>query len=202
MARTLLGNIKGPKGDTGEQGPQGIQGPTGAKGETGATGPQGPQGDVGPQGPQGPTGPQGPAGEVGSAEEVPYNNASSGLVAQTVQDAIDENAEAISELNSSIEGLEGVAVLYNPASPVSFPGEINVDITEYRVICMIVYSGATTSSNRQHVIISTAPASAQYIPVQLGTTATYIRIEFAGGKLSLLSSGEPASVGAIYGIVK
>ena len=100
MARTLLGNIKGPKGDTGEQGPQGIQGPTGAKGETGATGPQGPQGDVGPQGPQGPTGPQGPAGEVGSAEDVPYNNASSGLVAQTVQDAIDENAEAINGLNS------------------------------------------------------------------------------------------------------
>lgn len=103
MARTLLGNIKGPKGDTGEQGPQGIQGPTGAKGETGATGPQGPQGDVGPQGPQGPTGPQGPAGEVGSAEDVPYNNASSGLVAQTVQAAIDENAEAISGLNSSFE---------------------------------------------------------------------------------------------------
>ena len=65
MARTLLGNIKGPKGDTGEQGPQGIQGPTGAKGETGATGPQGPQGEVGPEGPQGPkgnTGPQGPSG--------------------------------------------------------------------------------------------------------------------------------------------
>lgn len=103
MARTLLGNIKGPKGDTGEQGPQGIQGPTGAKGETGATGPQGPQGDVGPQGPQGPTGPQGPAGEVGSAEDVPYNNASSGLVAQTVQAAIDENAEAISGLNSRID---------------------------------------------------------------------------------------------------
>lgn len=103
MARTLLGNIKGPKGDTGEQGPQGIQGPTGAKGETGATGPQGPQGDVGPQGPQGPTGPQGPAGEVGSAEDVPYDNASSGLVAQTVQAAIDENAEAISELNSRFE---------------------------------------------------------------------------------------------------
>lgn len=108
----------------------------------------------------------------------------------------------LSKVNSSIEDLEGVAVLYNPASPVSFPGEIDVDITEYRVICMVVYSGATTSTNRQHVIIATTPASAQYIPVQLGTTATYIRIEFAGGKLSLLSSGEPASVGAIYGIVK
>lgn len=114
MARTLLGNIKGPKGDTGEQGPQGIQGPTGAKGETGATGPQGPQGDVGPQGPQGPTGPQGPAGEVGSAEDVPYNNASSGLVAQTVQAAIDENAEAISGLNSSYGTNENGSYLRMP----------------------------------------------------------------------------------------
>ena len=93
-------------------------------------------------------------------------------------------------------------MLYNPASPVSFPGEIDVDITEYRVICMVVYSGATTSTNRQHVIIATTPASSQYIPVQLGATASYIRVEFAGGKLSLLSSGAPASVGAIYGIVK
>lgn len=68
MARTLIGNVKGPKGDTG---PQGIQGPTG---ETGATGPQGPKGDTGPQGPkgdpgdtgpQGETGPQGPQGERG-----------------------------------------------------------------------------------------------------------------------------------------
>lgn len=66
MARTLLGNIKGPKGDTGEQGPQGIQGPTGAKGETGATGPQGPQGEQGIQGPQGETGLQGPQGPSGS----------------------------------------------------------------------------------------------------------------------------------------
>ncbi len=36
MARILIGNIKGPKGDTG---PQGTQGPTG---------PQGPKGDTGP----------------------------------------------------------------------------------------------------------------------------------------------------------
>lgn len=127
MARTLLGNIKGPKGDTGEQGPQGIQGPTGAKGETGATGPQGPQGDVGPQGPQGPTGPQGPAGEVGSAGDVPYNNASSGLAAQTVQAAIDENAEAISGLNSRTEELEARTGNFS-ANPdtVNLQSEINI----------------------------------------------------------------------------
>lgn len=65
MARTLIGNIKGPQGETGPQGPQGPQGP---KGETGATGPQGPKGDTGdtgPQGEQGPRGLQGPQGEKG-----------------------------------------------------------------------------------------------------------------------------------------
>lgn len=66
MARSLIGNVKGPKGDTGPQGIQGIQGPTGPQGETGATGPQGPQGEVGPAGPQGETGPQGPQGPSGS----------------------------------------------------------------------------------------------------------------------------------------
>lgn len=47
MAKVLIGNVKGPKGDTGPQGPQGEQGP---KGETGAQGPQGPAGETGPQG--------------------------------------------------------------------------------------------------------------------------------------------------------
>ena len=76
----LIGNIRGPKGDTGEQGPQGPagpkgdtgeqgpQGPAGPKGETGAPGPQGPagpKGDTGEQGPQGPAGPKGDTGEQG-----------------------------------------------------------------------------------------------------------------------------------------
>lgn len=39
MASILIGNIKGPKGDTGAQGP---------KGDTGKQGPRGPQGDPGP----------------------------------------------------------------------------------------------------------------------------------------------------------
>lgn len=44
MAKYLVGNIKGPKGDKGATGPQGA---TGARG---ATGPQGPQGAQGPSG--------------------------------------------------------------------------------------------------------------------------------------------------------
>lgn len=78
MARTLIGNIKGPQGETGPQGPQGPQGP---KGETGATGPQGPKGDTGatgPQGPQGEPGPQGPAGDLsgvtGAASTITTSN--------------------------------------------------------------------------------------------------------------------------------
>lgn len=35
MARILIGNIKGPKGDTGPQGKQGPTGPQGPKGDTG-----------------------------------------------------------------------------------------------------------------------------------------------------------------------
>lgn len=64
MARYLVGNIKGPKGDTGATGPQG---PTGARGATGATGPQGPKGGTGATGPQGPQGKQGPTGPTGPA---------------------------------------------------------------------------------------------------------------------------------------
>lgn len=64
MARFLVGNIKGPKGDTGATGPQG---PAGARGATGAAGPQGPKGETGATGPQGPTGKQGPTGPTGPA---------------------------------------------------------------------------------------------------------------------------------------
>lgn len=53
-----------------------------------------------PRGEQGPQGETGPA--VSSASDVLYSNASSGLTADNVQAAIDENAEAISGLNSSM----------------------------------------------------------------------------------------------------
>ena len=58
MAKTLIGNIKGPKGDTGAQGP---------KGDTGATGAQGPQGATGATGPQGATGTRGSRWNTGTA---------------------------------------------------------------------------------------------------------------------------------------
>lgn len=64
MAKYLVGNIKGPKGDKGATGPQG---PAGARGATGAIGPQGPKGETGATGPQGPAGKQGPTGPVGPA---------------------------------------------------------------------------------------------------------------------------------------
>lgn len=91
MARFLIGNIKGPKGDAftysdftseqlaalkgpkGDTGATGPKGPQGDPGETGATGSQGPKGDTGATGPQGPkgdkgdTGSQGPKGDKGDA---------------------------------------------------------------------------------------------------------------------------------------
>ena len=75
MAKTLIGNIKGPKGDQGIQGPQGIQGiqgpkgdqgPQGEKGDTGAQGPKGEQGPQGEKGATGATGAQGPTGATGA----------------------------------------------------------------------------------------------------------------------------------------
>lgn len=44
MAWTMVGNLKGPKGDPGERGA------TGPKGDTGATGATGPKGDTGAAG--------------------------------------------------------------------------------------------------------------------------------------------------------
>lgn len=59
MARTLIGNIRGPKGEQGIQGPQGEQGPIGLTGSQGIQGEQGPQGIQGEQGIQGPKGDNG-----------------------------------------------------------------------------------------------------------------------------------------------
>ena len=78
MAKFLIGNFKGPKGDTGATGAQGpkgekgdtgatgAQGPKGEKGDAGATGPQGIQGIQGETGPQGIQGIQGPKGDTGA----------------------------------------------------------------------------------------------------------------------------------------
>lgn len=101
MARYLVGNIKGPKGDPGATGPQGATGargatgptgPTGPKGATGATGPQGPTGKpgptgaTGPAGPTGPTGPQGPKGAAGPQGPTGPQGPSGGAIKDTRSD--------------------------------------------------------------------------------------------------------------------
>ena len=90
MARILIGNIKGPKGDTGAQGPQG------------ATGPQG------PQGPLPPLVNNALATEAGVA-------ALDAAMGKTLQDQITDNKDDITELNSKFI-LSGDAVsvrIYN-----------------------------------------------------------------------------------------
>ena len=77
MARILIGNIKGPKGDTGAQGPQG------------ATGPQG------PQGPLPPLVNNALATEAGVA-------ALDAVMGKTLQDQITGNKNDITELNSNL----------------------------------------------------------------------------------------------------
>lgn len=77
MARILIGNIKGPKGDTGAQGPQG------------ATGPQG------PQGPLPPLVNNALATEAGVA-------ALDAVMGKTLQEQITNNKNDITELNSNL----------------------------------------------------------------------------------------------------
>jgi hypothetical protein len=79
----------GPVGPEGPEGPIGPAGPIGPEGPLGPEGPIGPQGPIGPLGPEGPQGPQGPAGPA-DADDVTYDNTTSGLVAIDVQAAIDE----------------------------------------------------------------------------------------------------------------
>lgn len=76
MARILIGNIKGPKGNTGAQGPQG------------ATGPQG------PQGPLPPLVNNALATEAGVA-------ALDAVMGKTLQEQITNNKNDITELNSN-----------------------------------------------------------------------------------------------------
>lgn len=78
MARILIGNIKGPKGDTGAQGPQG------------ATGPQG------PQGPLPPLVNNALATEAGVA-------ALDAAMGKTLQEQITNNKNDITELNSNMQ---------------------------------------------------------------------------------------------------
>ena len=66
MSKILIGNVKGPQGETGPQGPQGIQGEQGPQGIQGEAGPQGPKGEQGPQGAQGIQGEAGEKGQRGS----------------------------------------------------------------------------------------------------------------------------------------
>lgn len=90
-----------------------------------------------PRGEQGPQGETGPA--VSSASDVLYSNASSGLTADNVQAAIDENAEAISGLNSRI----------------GFAEYRNIDLNTVNEYCFVVIDSNSESYN--------APAAARYL---------------------------------------
>lgn len=112
MARLLIGNIKGPKGDTGPQGIQGPQGLVGPQGSVGKQGPKGETGAVGPQGPQGPQGIQGPLPpmvanylmqEQGKAALDAYMGY---LIKQKLDELVSKDTELlekITQLNSDLE---------------------------------------------------------------------------------------------------
>lgn len=105
--------------------------------------------------------PAGGGGEV-AAEDVTYDNASSGLTAQTVQEAIDENAEAISALNSRIQtGVMDASSVSGGAYkdvPITFPKTFknvptvlcsmltNSTGVDYGSISCVVLSGSITTT--------------------------------------------------------
>lgn len=101
MARILIGNIKGPKGDTG---PQGKQGPTG---------PQGPKGDTGPM----------PALINNAATTSAGVGALDAAMGKTLSDQIAVlNSELINE--SGLGLTEGMYSIYAPntADDMVYPG--------------------------------------------------------------------------------
>lgn len=101
MARILIGNIKGPKGDTG---PQGKQGPTG---------PQGPKGDTGPM----------PALINNAATTSAGVGALDAAMGKTLSDQIAVlNSELIN--GSGLELTEGMYSIYAPntADDMVYPG--------------------------------------------------------------------------------
>lgn len=94
-----------------------------------------------------------PAG--GAAADVSYDNESSGLTAQTVQEAIDENAQNISSLNSRIQ-LDAIEISIPKGSPVAS--------SAYRVGDLIIFSVAfnvATTINKNENFIQFSGISAK-----------------------------------------
>ena len=191
MARALIGNIKGPKGDTGPQGIQGVQGPTGPKGETGATGPEGPQGEVGPEGPQGPkgdTGPQGPSGSeligdvfsttksYSTGDYCIYNNVLYLFTADKSAGTWDASKVAatlvgteLSKVNSSLGAL--TALYTSPKEITNTAAQITLshNVSDFRKLIFLFGYTSTQSS-----------ATPIDIPVELFKTGYAVSYSFAG----------------------
>ena len=112
MARILIGNIKGPKGDTGAQGPQG------------ATGPQG------PQGPLPPLVNNALATEAGVA-------ALDAVMGKTLQEQITNNKNDITELNSNfgLSNVQNVLFFSSSSEPFGIRIKDSTGQFEYQIVC-------------------------------------------------------------------
>lgn len=137
-----------------------------------------------PRGEQGPQGETGPA--VSSASDVLYSNASSGLTADNVQAAIDENAEAISGLNSRIQFTDYAVNISTPLGNGYSSGavEVNPFPSAERVI---VIGGRKSQSNSvcnatmekyadSYVMYATAPESGEHKVTFIGFYSPIVRI--------------------------
>lgn len=90
----------------------------------------------------------------------------------------------------------------NPHNPVAFPGEIDVNMMQYRIVALLLTSSSPLSANRTILVMPTIYPNATYYPVQLGGSLIYVRLQFDESKLGLVSSSGTVYVAAIYGIVK
>ena len=133
-----------------------------------------------------------PAG--GAAADVSYDNESSGLTAQTVQEAIDENAQNISSLNSSLGSWSRVISMYlesNKTYDVELPENkallLAVENT-YGVGCLYFVQTALASENRDAATYS------------LGGNPNYFKVESISGQAAKVkvTSGEASGTLKIY----
>ncbi len=179
MARILIGNIKGPKGDTGAQGPQG------------ATGPQG------PQGPLPPLVNNALATEAGVA-------ALDAAMGKTLQDQITDNKNDIAELNSNTTATKTDFTLSGVASgSLKFAKQGKLAQIAFSGVKLTDQLDSGNSIQIFTVAESYRPEATYYVPGLFDGSKDLILAINSNGQITVQNySGSPVSTASqIYGIL-
>ena len=142
------------------------------------------------------------ATQAGNVLDAVQGKALSDMIGDTSQ--LPEGAEnvvgAVAQLNSDYNS--STVLFENQHNPVAFPGEIDVNMMQYRIVALLLTSSSPLSTNRTILVMPTIYPNATYYPVQLGASLIYVRLQFNESKLTLISSSGTVYVAVIYGIVK